>query len=89
MGLASNITDIEPDSEKCMLRYEKVWMRAQHLLKCMNQEWRNNPTMKQAYMCVLKTLPGEIETRRTFIIESLAKAITALGGKQLHPLGSP
>ncbi|VDM74810.1 unnamed protein product [Strongylus vulgaris] len=89
MGLASNITDIEPNREKCLERYRKLWECAQCLLRSMNQEWRNNPTTKQAYICLLNKLPDELEAKRTFIIESLAKAITALGGKQLHPLGSP
>ncbi|KAK6765921.1 hypothetical protein RB195_025687 [Necator americanus] len=87
MGLASNITEIDPDPEKALERYGKVWDRAQRLLRTMNQEWRNNPTMKQAYVFVLSKLPNDTECARTFVIESIAKAITALGGKQLHPLG--
>ncbi|KHJ80848.1 hypothetical protein OESDEN_19472 [Oesophagostomum dentatum] len=88
MGLASNITDIEHDTSKCCERYKNLWDTAQRLLKTMNKECRNNTAMKQAYLCVLSKLPDGIEVTRTFIIESLAKAITALGGSQLHPLGS-
>ncbi|RCN53617.1 hypothetical protein ANCCAN_00111 [Ancylostoma caninum] len=87
MGLSANITEIEKDAAKCTERYEKVWERAQLLLKTMNQEFRNNASMKQAYICLLHKLPVGVEATRTFIIESLAKAITALGGQQLHPLG--
>ncbi|EPB78392.1 hypothetical protein ANCCEY_02541 [Ancylostoma ceylanicum] len=87
MGLSANITEIEKDAAKCVERYEQLWERAQLLLKTMNQEFRNNASMKQAYICLLHKLPSGVEATRTFIIESLAKAITALGGQQLHPLG--
>ncbi|KAL6723132.1 hypothetical protein Aduo_018167 [Ancylostoma duodenale] len=87
MGLSANITEIEKDAAKCTERYEKLWERAQLLLKTMNQEFRNNASLKQAYICLLHKLPTGVEATRTFIIESLAKAITALGGQQLHPLG--
>ncbi|KJH42535.1 hypothetical protein DICVIV_11475 [Dictyocaulus viviparus] len=80
LALTSNIRSFEPDPSKAMEYYRSVWSCVQCMLRTMNQEWRNNPTMKKAYMHVLVILPKDPDATRSLMIGNIRKAIETLSG---------
>ncbi|KAE9414664.1 hypothetical protein Angca_006772, partial [Angiostrongylus cantonensis] len=64
LRLTWNVRGFECDARKVMEHYVKILERVQGLLRTMNLEWRNNPSMKRAYSQVLIVLPGDPEEAR-------------------------